>query len=196
MCTCCNSWRPYVYTVDNDSFPLHTPQNKGKEGMAYLTYIIENYESLAGIVAFIHSHRDGYPTAWHTDNAHYSNPEALSNLRRDFVREHGYANLRCNWVPGCPDEMQVHRQPSEGHRAVEHVLEKSWQELFNNSNIPEVIGAACCGQFAVSRKQILSHGHGYYVHLRQWLFDTKLDDEISGRILEYLWHIIFGASPV
>ena len=176
--------------------PLHTPKNKGKEGMAYLTYIIENYQSLPGIVAFIHSHRDGYPKAWHTDNEHYSNPEALKSLNLGFIRQRGYANLRCNWIPGCPDEMQVHRKPYEAHRSAEHVLEASWRELFNNSNVPEVIGVACCGQFAVSRHRILTHGHSYYVHLREWLLQTKLDDATSGRVLEYLWHIIFGAPPV
>lgn len=189
-------WRPYIYTVDNQSHPLHTPDNKGKEGMAYLTFIIDNYESLPGIVAFIHSHRDGYPVAWHTDNEEHSNPQSLTKLNRDLVRQRGYVNLRCNWVPGCPDEVQPHRKPKDGRKPFDPVLEASWRELFNNSDIPEVIGVACCAQFAVSRKQILEQGYGYYLHLRQWLLDTTLADGESGTVFEYLWHIIFGAKAV
>lgn len=62
--------------------------------MAYLSYIIENYESLLGIVAFVHSHRDGYPRAWHTDNEHYSDPKALKRLNLGCVPQRGYASLR------------------------------------------------------------------------------------------------------
>ena len=41
--------------------------------MAYLTYLVENYDNLAETIAFIHSHKDGYPGGWHTDTPNHSN---------------------------------------------------------------------------------------------------------------------------
>ena len=66
--------------------------------MAYLTYIIENYESLAGIVAFVHSHRD----AWHTGDQDMSNPEALKLLRRVFVRQQRLRKFTMQMESGLP----------------------------------------------------------------------------------------------
>lgn len=42
--------------------PGGLPANKGNEAMAYLTYIIQNYDNLPESMVFIHSHE----TSWHT----------------------------------------------------------------------------------------------------------------------------------
>jgi hypothetical protein len=42
--------------------PGGLPENKGNEAMAYLTYIIENYDNLPESVAFVH----GHDSSWHT----------------------------------------------------------------------------------------------------------------------------------
>ena len=42
--------------------PGGLPANKGQEAMAYLTYIIQNYDNLPESMAFIHSHE----SSWHT----------------------------------------------------------------------------------------------------------------------------------
>ncbi|CAD0110941.1 unnamed protein product [Aureobasidium uvarum] len=107
-------WRNAVYSVDNDTWPLHT-SNKGREANVYLTYLVENYQELPSTIAFVHPHEDGYPRAWHTDADHYSNIKSLSTLRTEFVQSNGYANLRCIAIPGCPDEIQPFREePDEG----------------------------------------------------------------------------------
>lgn len=45
--------------------PGGLPANKGNEAMAYLTYLIQNYDNLPESMAFIHSHEDG----WHTSGS-------------------------------------------------------------------------------------------------------------------------------
>jgi hypothetical protein len=35
-----------------------------------------------------------------------------------------------------------------------------------------------------------------YLRMHKWLMNTKLDDQTSGRVFEYLWHIIFGQESV
>ena len=62
--------------------------------------------------------------------------------------------------------------------------------------MPHVIGTPCCAQFAVSRDQVRKRPLEFYVGALKWLHDTALDDATSGRVFEYIWHIIFGQDPV
>ena len=154
--------------------------------MAYLTYVIDNYDNLPAVMAFIHPHRNGFWAAWHTDTPLHDNVDSLRRLRTGFVRRNGYVNLRCNWNPGCEVE----------HRENAHVTVEIWQELFDETEKPEKIGAACCAQFAVSREQVLKRPKEDYLKYRQWVLDTELKDRSSGRVMEYLWHVIFGKDAV
>jgi len=191
-----NGWDAFVYTVDNTTMPMHTDRNKGKEANAYLTYIIQNYDSLPSTVAFVHSHEFGFSKAWHTDAKGHSNVESLNSLNINFVQRNGYANLRCLHNPGCPDEVQPFREPMDESKTTEVVFAAAWRKIFENNDVPEVVGVACCAQFAVSRQQILKRTKEQYLRMHQWLMDTELDDSTSGRVFEYLWHIIFGQESV
>jgi hypothetical protein len=191
-----SSWGRAIHSVDNISVALHTPANKGKEAMPYLTYIIDNYDKLASIVAFVHAHRDGYKTAWHTDSPNNSNVASLQKLKLNFVQSNGYANLRCLHTPGCPSGIQPFRDPpglaTEPVAETELLMHKAWPQLFPNEKMPRSIGVACCAQFAVSRDRIISRPKAEYVRWREWLIKTDLPDLKSGGIMEYMWHIIFG----
>ncbi|KAI4715231.1 hypothetical protein E4T48_08593 [Aureobasidium sp. EXF-10727] len=189
-------WRNAVYSVDNNTWPLHT-NNKGREANFYLTYLIENYEELPSTIAFVHPHEDGYPRAWHTDADHYSTVKSLSSLETEFVQSNGYANLRCIAIPGCPDEIQPFREgPDEGDRRAEHAMVDAWKQIFGNEDVPKVIGTPCCAQFAVSQDQVHKRPLSFYVGALKWLHETPLDDATSGRVFEYIWHIIFGRDSV
>ena len=154
--------------------------------MAYLTYVIDNYDSLPAIMAFIHPHRGGFWGAWHTDTPLHDNVDSLRRLRLDIVRRNGYVNLRCNWNPGC----------NANDKANAHITPEIWGELFNGTEKPEEVGAACCAQFAVSKEQVLQRPREDYMKYRMWVLDTELEDRSSGRVMEYLWHVIFGQDAV
>ena len=139
----------------------------------------------------------------------------MRSLQLDFVVQNGYVNLRCNLNPGCTKDYK---------RLKSHVNGEVWEEIFNGTTtIPENemsqnqtaeeptssrqdrentkymnvgIASACCAQFAVSRDQVLSRPLEDYVKIRQWLIDTDRDDAHSGRVMEYLWHVIFGKNLV
>ena len=172
--------------------------NKGHESMAYLTYIIDNYASLPSALAFLHSHRSGFFSAWHTDTPLHSNVDALRSLQLPLVQKNGYVNLRCNWNPGC--------EPA--HRFNKHVTPEVWRSVFggasmsqfsqkwNASFVPEQVGNACCAQFAVSRERVLQRPKEDYEVLRGWVIETEKSDAMSGRVLEFLWHVIFGMDAV
>ncbi|KKK14016.1 hypothetical protein ARAM_006249 [Aspergillus rambellii] len=206
-------WQQAIYTVNPsqgttaDKYQLTTPINKGHESMAYLTYLIDHYDSLPSTIAFLHSHRSGFLMAWHVDAPLHDNVIAMRSLQLDFVQRNGYVNLRCNWNPGC----------KENHRFNAHVTPQIFAEIFDGTStpalnsttssalgdsnqkflrIPEQVGAACCAQFAVSREQVLQRPRDDYIKIRQWVIDTHKSDASSGRTMEFLWHIIFGRESV
>ena len=60
----------------------------------------------------------------------------------------------------------------------------------------DTVRAQCCAQFVVARDRLWQHSRAEYVALRQWLLDgssdsAPRDDLIAGRILSYVWHILF-----
>ncbi|MCJ1285813.1 hypothetical protein MMC26_005154 [Xylographa opegraphella] len=190
------SWQHAAYTVDNTSAALHTPANKGREALAYLTYVVEHYDSLPDTVLFLHAHRDGEFRAWHVDNEAHDNVEAVRALRLEYVAEAGYVNLRCGHLPGCNHEVQPFRSPPVDGLEVEHAMHEAWASMFPDVPLPREIGSPCCAQFAVSKRQIRARPRADYERYRDWVLETRLPDRTSGRVMEYLWHIIFGKGAV
>lgn len=170
--------------------------NKGREALAYLQYIVEHYDDLPATLVFIHSHRDGWPAAWHTDTMDYSNVESIRSLQIDFVQRNGYANLRCQETPGCPDEIRPNRSPPRPGKNLEKIYPDAWRALFRNNNVPEVVAAPCCSQFAVSRAQVHRRPLSDYQRYYNWVLTNDLPDDLTSRVMEYTWHIIFGQEAV
>lgn len=164
--------------------------------MAYLTFIIDHYDVLPNVIVFLHPHLKGWPQAWHTDALGYNNVDSVRSLRLGYVVEHGFANMRCLHNPGCPNEMQPWRKLPD--RAAEVAYMDTWLHFFGGqkSDVPRKVGTPCCAQFAVSKRQVRERPRADYVKYRKWLLDTELDDNVSGRVFEYMWHIIFGRDSV
>ncbi|KAJ5908691.1 hypothetical protein N7495_001373 [Penicillium taxi] len=185
-----NRWQRAVYVVNDQEAEYHVQQNKGKESNIYLQYIVDHYNKLPQYIVFLHSHRKSY----HVEFEEQDNVLTVQRLQLDYVKKTGYANLRCDWGPGCPDEVHPFRQNQA--RTTEIAFAGAWMQIFNNSNIPEIVAAPCCAQFAVSREQVHARPLSEYQNFLRWIMETELDDETSGRVFEYLWHIIFGQDPV
>ncbi|KAK2804806.1 hypothetical protein FQN51_001448 [Onygenales sp. PD_10] len=184
---------PYIYVVDDPSAPLHPPLNKGHEAMVYLSYIIDHYESLPDIAIFMHSHR----ISWHNEEALvWDAVELIKRLSSERLMREGYMNMRCNWGPGCPDWMHPGKLEVDPGKQEETMLARSWSQLFPRTDIPQVLAQPCCAQFAVSRDRILANPKSRYVFYRDWLLRTELSDYISGRVWEYLWHVVFTGKNV
>jgi len=164
--------------------------------MAYLTFLIDHYENLPEIIVFLHPHLKGWPRAWHTDDPDYNNAISARNLRLEYVREHGYANMRCILTPGCPDDIQPLRNDSVLPQELAFADAYTYFFGGNYSSVPRTIGAACCSQFAISRDRVRHRSRMDYMRYRKWLIDTELPDNVSGRVMEYMWHMIFGKGPV
>jgi hypothetical protein len=191
-------WQHAIYVVDDrNTTHLHTPMNKGHEAFPYLTYLVDNYAALPSTIVFLHSHRSGYPAAWHNEGGpNHDAVQMLRELNVEFIQRNGYANLRCIPNPGCPREVQPFRKPPEEHSTIEVAMPDAWFQMFNNTDVPHTLATPCCGQFAVSRDQVLKRPLSDYIRYLDWLIRTPLDDATSGRVFEYLWHVIFGREPV
>lgn len=78
----------------------------------------------------------------------------------------------------------------------------------------DIVRSQCCAQFVVARENILQHTSQEYEGVRAWLLDgmrrkessSKLvsqmsmpasdpDDRIAGRVISYIWHILFLPRP-
>ncbi|RVD86643.1 uncharacterized protein DFL_004907 [Arthrobotrys flagrans] len=165
-------WQPQVYITDAalyfDETSLTVPRNKG-------LYAING-----------------------TMKIQYGVP-VLRNLRLSYIDRVGFVPLRCTWTLGCPSELKptnpfTTRVDDRSH--TEEVYAEAFRQLFPNMTIPDVVGAACGGQFALTKWKVLERPLEDYVRYRQWLMDTPLPDAISGRVFEYSWHIMFGKPYV
>jgi len=225
-----------VYTVDvpldTSSRHLQVPANRGHEAMAYLTFIVDNYDDfpLEGAV-FVHGSR----WAWHNDSPDYDNAALLATLNVSAaLAPYGYHNLRCDWsVSTCPASAKPQRsletnlhaimEPWDARVTSDAALPGVLANIFGDeaSSVgaslkrhgPSLIGrddvvrSQCCAQFVVARDRVWQHRRDEYVALRQWLLDgssndgasthkrsknaAPQDDRVAGRILSYMWHILF-----
>jgi hypothetical protein len=230
-----------VYTndapLDRTSAYLQVPANRGHEAMAYLTFLIDNYNHIpaAGAV-FV----PGSRWAWHNDALDYDNRKLLAALNISAALEQsGYHNLRCDWSASTcsPSEappqgsleisLRAAFQPYDARVVSDRALSPALAALFGSvrtDNDPEpivtdrsvsnglgrgdAVRSQCCAQFVVARENIWQHSRDEYIAIRQWLLDggtedenaslrlqprnaAPSDDRVAGRILSYLWHILF-----
>lgn len=214
-----------VYTVDapraldESSHYLRVPANRGREAMAYLTFLIDNYADIpaAGVV-FVHGQR----TAWHNDVTDYDNKAALMDLNTTAALEvNGFHNLRCDWGAGtCAESllmgpkvlpqgsmetrMTAMLEPFNMRAVSDAAIPDAFAKLFGGAqneekyhvrlNQFEILRSQCCAQMVVARDKIQQHSQEEYVALRQWLLEpggAPSNDKIAGRILSYIWHILW-----
>ena len=176
-----------IYTVDDETAALKIPANKGHESMAYLTYIVDNYDNLHDITVFVHSHQFAY----HNNDLLGSDmAKMLRRLNLENVKGVGYFNLRCHHEPGCPNWLHTNATEENVNRKEEVVFAKIWQGLHPGTSMPPVLSAPCCSQFAASRDRLRSIPLSEWKRYRDWLIKVDMNDELSGRVWEYSWHYI------
>ncbi|KAL2213152.1 hypothetical protein CC79DRAFT_1391123 [Sarocladium strictum] len=189
-------WHKSIYVVDDPLNPLTVAVNKGREANVFLTYIIDRYDSLPGNIIFHHAER----FQWHNDNPDYDALPLLQRFNFGYLKNEGYVNLRCVWILGCPVEIRPvldEAPPKEGEPVhAKHIYRAAFEQLFPELAVPEQIGVTCCSQFALRRETIWQRPRSDYVRYRDWLLNSPLEDQLSGRVLEYSWHMIFGKKAV
>lgn len=216
----------YNVDIPTDGHDLQVPANRGHEAITYLTFIIDNYAALpiAGAV-FVHGSRWAWHNdEMNYDNSALLQalnvsaalePLGYHNLRCDWSAG------TCAPDYGPPQgsletSLNARLQPWDARAVSDAALPHALVSLFGEDNAAisqrtllgrgDKLRAQCCAQFVVSRQRVWQHSREEYIALRQWLLDSSsaqsrdaapADDRIAGRILSYVWHIIFlghGAS--
>lgn len=79
---------------------------------------------------------------------------------------------------------------SEEHndQATGEIFRRVFEELLPDYPVPEEIGVSCFAQFAVTKGVIRQRPKEDFIRFRDWLLETPLQDELSGRFFEYSWH--------
>ena len=206
-------------SADNVADHIRVPANRGHEAMAYLTFVIDNYAHLpaAGAI-FVHGSRYAWHND-HVDYDNSALLSTLNVSAA--LAPWGYHNLRCDWSAGtcAPSEappqgsletsMRALLEPWNSRVVSDAALPAALMALFGaesgRSRLArgDAVRAQCCAQFVVARENIRRWQKAEYIALRQWLLDgsdgsdtsrknaAPGDDRIAGRILSYVWHILF-----
>lgn len=176
----------------------HVPHTgEGREAAAYLSYIVDYYDSLPKYNIFIH----GGPDQWHNDVMGPQTDLVLSAIRYDAVDRLGYMNLRCTFDPGCPVGVHPHAPTQidiDGDDTRARYVD-IYSHLFNVTapEVPEQIGYICCAQFVVTREQIQKRPRSDYMRMLKWLAEYPEDDSHSkGWVFETIWHIVFSQDAI
>lgn len=167
---------------------LDQRSEKGSHPADNHRYIIDNYEHFPAYNLFIHSQR----FQWHNDDPDYDGLPLLRSFQFPYLRQQGYVNMRCVWAVGCPDEINPFEdealETEDGSITIKAVFRRSFQELLPNHEVPSIIGVSCCAQFAVTKERIQSRPREDYIRMREWLLNSPLEDQLTGRVFEYSWH--------
>jgi hypothetical protein len=157
--------------------PYNLGINKGKEASSYLKYIIDKYDCLPTYSVFLHDKMK----SWH----HAGNvTDLVLNNEGSSKQYFNFNNRVCSTIKnGVWKEMQ-----SFFTRFLEPYIGP--KEEFGDWTVNHL----CCAQFVCHKKKITQHPKAMYQNIYNWIIKTNMDHEITGRLLEWTWRIIFNPN--
>lgn len=199
-------WSIHKYIIDapvtnpSPALGLPVPRKTNYESLAYLTYIIDNYDTLPSYMAFV----QGPERQWHQQAPLATKIRAL-NLT-SLEREQ-YISFRCESNMGC--ERRPYIDVGAGGNFPGHThLAAFWTHLLPDEPAPAYISGKCCGQFAVTRAAVQRLPLAAWQRIRAPLLrdvpdlvatepwardaDWELDADQLNLWYERFWHIWFG----
>ena len=165
----------YNYTIhSNAGIPAETAPNKGNEVSGYLTYIINNYDTLHEYTIFLHGHR----TSWHCKE---NVDEKVNNL----IIDRQYCNIN--------DSVNKERIAMWCEMTQKHIPESINQiSLILNEPIHiQHLVYNQAAQFYVHKDLIRRHPKEKYIQLHSFVMNTDILSWLTSRAFEYTWHYIF-----
>jgi len=174
----------FVYDKENPNNPYNVPLNKGNEASVYLKHIIDYYDDLAEYTYFIHDEE----YSWH----HHG---SVIDLFQD-----AYAILSESTDIGFYNVNHFIMGTIYTNIYILEILQ--WYQEFIEEYIPFdnlksedfTIGHKGAAQFLIKRETINKLPKLFYERLYNWLITTDIPSEITGRFLEWTWHIFFTAK--
>lgn len=168
-----------VYTKCNPDSPYNVPVNVGNEASAFLLYIIEHYDNLRDYSIFLHGHEH----SWHHEGSMIDIISDIKDMKTYFFNLNNY---RLGYILTNPQMRNL---------AVWY-NDYLQEELGPFSDYGDwTYGHFGCAQFIVHKSLILSRTKKFYENLYNWILTTPLDSGISGRFMEWTWHLIWNQVP-
>lgn len=206
-----------VYQVGDTAAQYTTTINKGNEATPYLQYIIDNYNNLPKSVVFSHGHK----RAWHLEDK----VRILRTLRWGELgfANLRHANMVCPEVWNCKwlrldwrwngnwlhprdwdNQTRLQEPADEMHGLPDHehgdswLISRYWEDAFAGAlgPLPEEVTSPCCSEFLVHRNRILARPREFYIHVRDWIYNSPENSFNCGKFLEHTWAMIFGEPAV
>lgn len=169
-----------VYTRSSDPLIRHSISvNKGREPVVYLRYIVDHYSTLPSLIAFVHGHR----TSWHQQNP----SDIVVALRALQWNKYTYMPLTSAMTHATFKPVAGDQQATVNDEIWRVVLQEELGSPPDNGT-----KSPCCASFVVKREAILAHPKVFYSDIMDYLLATPISDQLTGRTLEYTWHLIFG----
>lgn len=167
------------------------PKNKGREASSYISYILNNWDTLPRRIAFIHGHETA---------DHQNRPEGLLELIKRANPTLDYVSLNDSWHTLCLGEQCPKERKKDYYtdNPAHILLKKHWKTHFQpylNIEFPYWIQSERSAQFVVSHAAIKRYPKEAYEKWFDLLMsagDGPTDDYFSGMVFEFVWHMLFG----
>ena len=173
-----------IYDKENLNNPLNIPVNKGNEASVYLKYIIDYYDKLTDFTFFIHDEE----YSWHHSGS------IIDKFNEALMSNKMYYNIndKCHWdTKNLIDKDTYNELLKWYNKYIEDYIPIS--KVPNNSDfIYNYLGSA---QFLVHKDLIKNLPKEFYIKIYEWIITTDLPNYISGRFLEWTWHIFWYIYP-
>lgn len=190
-----DSVRHITYSAGNVWAEHRPPANRGNEATSYITAIIDHYEDLPDAMMFLHGHRRG----WHDTLA--PSDWVVRYAKWPIDPQYPYIAVQCPVVattnigirPTNPSSVRSFDPRRSKAPLRSRQFAAAWELLFKDyfGPMPDQVAGPCCSEFMVTREAILKLPKEFYINVRNWLLTTPLEADASGRILEYMWHVMF-----
>ena len=171
-----------IYDKENPKNEYNIPVNKGNEASVYLKYIVDNYNQLPDFTFFIHD--DEY--AWHHSGSILDKFNEAYN--QAVVHQTLYYNINDKSILGsilsnkqCLSWYNTYIEP---YIPIDSLPQRDWTQNHRGS-----------AQFLVHRSLITKLPVKFYEDLYNWILTTTLPNAISGRFLEWTWHLFWDIYP-
>jgi hypothetical protein len=125
----------------------------------------------------------------------------LRRLRRSYVHDNGFVNLRCDASAHCPNVKNAtqagypasfltrdRQRDLDAQYAEFHAI---WGAIFPGQPVPPSLGTVPGAQFALARETARKVPLEELKRLRQWIIDVDFNAKKAGAVFEYIWQIIF-----
>jgi hypothetical protein len=166
-----------IYDKECPENPHNIPVNQGNEAAVYLKYIIDYYEALPDYVFFIHDEE----YSWHHTGSLYDRFKEAIVLKKRFYNINHFTMQSLHTNIYVLEILRWYHQYIEPYIPLDSLPDPDF-----------TIGHKGAAQFMVHKEAILHLPKSFYSGLYDWVMNSGESSFVTGRFLEWTWHIFWG----